>query len=92
LDKVGFWDFVEKMRNGGRKWLGGGLERPAVVSRWWWEGWVAVGVVFGWCLGEEARRWEEERVYGGWKMGKSGKESDLKAGHVRPKNECVERT
>jgi hypothetical protein len=25
----------------------------------------------------------------GWKMGKRGKESDLKAGHVRPKNECV---
>jgi hypothetical protein len=48
---LGFGILWEKMgkRNGGRKWLGGGLERPAVVSRWWWEGWVVVGVVFGWC-------------------------------------------
>jgi hypothetical protein len=69
LDKAGFWDFVEKMRNGGRKWLGGGLERPAVVSRWWWEGWVAVGVVFG----RRGTEWEEERVYGGVENGEKWK-------------------
>jgi hypothetical protein len=48
-----------------------------------------VSVVFGWCMGEEGRRWEEERVYGARKMGERGRENDLKAGHARPKNEYV---
>jgi hypothetical protein len=50
---------------------------------------MVVGVVFGWCMGEKGRRWEEERVYGTGKMGERGRENDLKAGHARPKNEYI---
>jgi hypothetical protein len=46
-------------------------------------------MVLGWCMGEEGRRWEKERVYGTGKIGERGRENDLKPGHARPKNEYI---
>jgi hypothetical protein len=69
----------EKRGFEGRKWLGGGLGKAS-------GGAVVVGVLFGWCMGEKGRRWEEEKVYGAGKMGERGRENDLKAGHTRAKN------
>jgi hypothetical protein len=87
-----FWGETMKMGvKKGRRWCGG---------EWWWlrdavvvmgSGEVAWGGVWRWfvawvCCRKE-RRWGKW-VYGTGEMKKEGRESDLKAGHVRPKNEC----
>jgi hypothetical protein len=94
FEEIGFRVFfVGKMgkrgKNGGRRWVRNGEERPAVVRGWW----VCDGWRWVWILGSD---WEEENgeergrgVRLVEKNGGNGMNSDLKIGHVSPKTECI---